>query len=84
MDRVNSLLDEGYPEFKMNYRSGLCTPLQYAARAGSLGSVKFLFEQGGDPWQLDTYRRTALGYAIYHQHEPVKEYLSTLRNRITA
>lgn len=80
MDRVNSFLDEGYPEFEMNYRFGLCTPVQYAARAGSLGSVKFLVEQGGKPWRLDPYKRTALGYAVYHQHKPVKEYLSTLRN----
>ncbi|KAF9884016.1 hypothetical protein FE257_002404 [Aspergillus nanangensis] len=36
--RINQFLDEGYPEYTMNYRFGLCTPVQYAARAGSLES----------------------------------------------
>lgn len=83
MDRVNSLLDEGYPEFVLNYRFGLCTPVQYAARAGSLENVKLLIEHGGDPWRLDPYQRNALDYAVYHQHKPVEEYLSDLRTRIT-
>lgn len=50
LDRINSLLDEERPEFAMNHRFGLCTPIQYAAQAGSLEAVKFLVEQGGDPW----------------------------------
>ena len=82
MDRVNSLLDEGYPEFVMNYRFGLCTPVQYAARAGSLENVKLLIEHGGDPWRLDPYQRNALDYAVYHQHKPVAEYLRNLRASI--
>ncbi|KAE8151985.1 ankyrin [Aspergillus avenaceus] len=80
MDRANDYLDEGYEEFAMNYRFGLCTPIQYAARAGSLESVRFLVEQGGDPWRLDPYRRTALSYAVRHQHEPIKHYLTHLKN----
>ena len=79
MDRANDYLDEGYEEFPMNYRLGLCTPIQYAARAGSLESVRFLVMQGGDPWRLDPYRRTALSYAVLYQHEPIKHYLNNLK-----
>ncbi|KAI9036324.1 ankyrin [Aspergillus affinis] len=80
LDRINHFLDEGYPEYRMNYRFGLCTPVQYAARAGSLESVKYLVENGGDPWRLDPYRRNALSYAVHYHHEPVKDYLSDLKS----
>ncbi|GES63168.1 hypothetical protein ATEIFO6365_0014021600 [Aspergillus terreus] len=67
MERVNNVLDEGYPKFATNYRFRLCTPPQYAARAGSLDSVKFLVEHGGDRWRLDLYGRTALSYAVHNR-----------------
>ncbi|KAH8422459.1 ankyrin repeat domain-containing protein [Aspergillus melleus] len=81
MERVNCLLDEGAIEYTMNFRFGLCTPVQYAARAGSLESVRFLVERGGDPWRLDPYRRTALSYAVRYKHEPVENYLKDLENQ---
>ncbi|KAL5363274.1 ankyrin [Aspergillus floccosus] len=42
MNRVNSFLDEGHVEFETKYRFGLCTPVHYAARAGSLDSCEVL------------------------------------------
>ncbi|EEA23832.1 hypothetical protein TMatcc_006904 [Talaromyces marneffei ATCC 18224] len=76
--RVNLLLDEGYPEFAQNCRFGACTPIQYAACAGALESVKFLVDQGANPWRMDMYKRTALSYAIHGGHEDVQQYLRTL------
>ncbi|GAB1200353.1 hypothetical protein APSETT444_009723 [Aspergillus pseudonomiae] len=78
---VNKLLDQDSPtDFAMNYRAGLGTPLHYAALAGSLDSVKFLVEKGGDPWILDPYRRTALSLAIYNNQEHVAQFLRGLMN----
>ncbi|PLB47556.1 ankyrin [Aspergillus steynii IBT 23096] len=81
MDSVNRLLDEGYLEYTMDFRFGLCTPVQYAARAGSLASVRFLVEHGADPWRLDPYKRTALSYAVRYHHEPIEYYLKDLQNQ---
>ncbi|PWY83897.1 putative ankyrin repeat-containing protein [Aspergillus sclerotioniger CBS 115572] len=82
--KINKLLDQDTPEaFAMNYRVGLGTPLHYAALAGSLGSVRYLLEKGGDPWVLDPYRRTALGLAIYANHEHVAQFLTTWSHTAT-
>jgi ankyrin repeat protein len=64
--------------FNQNCRFGACTPIQYAAYAGALESVKFLKDQGANPWRLDMYGRTALSYAIQSQHGEVAQYLRTL------
>ncbi|KAE8145094.1 ankyrin repeat-containing domain protein [Aspergillus avenaceus] len=78
---INKLLDEDSPtDFAMNYRAGLGTPLHYAALAGSLDSVKFLVEKGGDPWLLDPYRRTALSWAVYNKQKEVVQFLESLRD----
>ncbi|KAG0157525.1 hypothetical protein PDIDSM_4710 [Penicillium digitatum] len=39
---VNRMIDEGTPEYSMNERSGLGTPVHYAARSGSAEMVIFL------------------------------------------
>lgn len=43
--RINKFLDEDYPEFVMNERAGLGTPLHFAALSGSLEMAKFLIEK---------------------------------------
>lgn len=78
---INKLLDQDSPaDFEMNFRAGLGTPLHYAALAGSLDSVKFLMEKGGDPWILDPYGRTACSWAIYGGQEHVAQLLKSPRN----
>lgn len=78
---INKLLDQDSPQdFLMNYRTGLGTPLLYAALTGSLECVKFLMEKGSDPWIKDPYRKTALSYAIHANHEPVIVFLENLRD----
>ncbi|GKZ26626.1 hypothetical protein AbraCBS73388_002875 [Aspergillus brasiliensis] len=78
---INKLLDQDTPaDFQMNFRAGLGTPLHYAAQVGSLDSVKFLMEKGGDPWILDPYGRTACGWAIYCEQEHVAQFLQSSRN----
>ncbi|KAE8352235.1 putative ankyrin repeat-containing protein [Aspergillus coremiiformis] len=78
---VNKLLDQDCPgDFAINLGAGLGTPLHYAALTGSLDSVQFLMEKGGDPWLLDPYLQTALDLATYANHEQVVQFLRSLRN----
>ncbi|KAJ5952178.1 uncharacterized protein N7479_010591 [Penicillium vulpinum] len=72
---VNKMLDEGTPEYFMNERTGLGTPLHYAARSGSAKMVTFLVEQGGAPDRQDPYRRTPIGYAVRNGHHDVEQIL---------
>ncbi|KAJ0413398.1 ankyrin repeat-containing domain protein [Aspergillus carlsbadensis] len=65
--RLDKLLDEGTPEYFMNERSGLCTPLHYACMSGSVDMVRFLRDKGAVSRQ-DPYNRTPLGYAIRNGH----------------
>ncbi|KAL4779078.1 ankyrin [Aspergillus varians] len=73
--QVNKLLDEGTPEYLRNERTGLGSPLHYAAMSGSAGMVAFLLGKGADPGILDLYRRTAISYAIRSGHYGVAETL---------
>jgi ankyrin repeat protein len=73
--RINKLLDEDYPEFAMNERAGLGTPLHFAALSGSLGMVKFLKEKGADSSIRDPYGRTPISYAVYKGYEDVVQFL---------
>jgi ankyrin repeat protein len=63
----------------MNFRAGLGIPFHYATLVGSLNSVEFLVEKGGDIWVLDPYRRTELSLAIHANHEQVVQFLKGLR-----
>lgn len=65
--RLNKLLDEDYPEYFMNERTGLCTPLHYASMSGSAEMVCFLKAKGAVS-RKDPYNRTPLGYAIRRGH----------------
>lgn len=69
--RINKLLDEGSEYYFRYQRSGLCTPLQYAAINGSETMVQFLLDRGADPCGLDPYRRTAISYATRNSHDNV-------------
>ncbi|KAB8070750.1 ankyrin repeat-containing domain protein [Aspergillus leporis] len=66
-------------DFAMNFRAGLGIPFHYATLVGSLNSVEFLVEKGGDIWVLDPYRRTELSLAIHANHEQVVQFLKGLR-----
>jgi ankyrin repeat protein len=70
--RLNKLLDEGTPEYFMNERSGLCTPLHYASMSGSAEMVRFLKAKGAVS-RKDPYNRTPLGYAIHNGHRDTIE-----------
>ncbi|RDW90489.1 ankyrin repeat domain-containing protein [Aspergillus mulundensis] len=65
---INKMLDEGTPEYLMNERTGLGTPLHYAAGSGSVGMVQFLLDRGAVRNPRDPYGRTPLGYAIHNGH----------------
>ncbi|KAL2846148.1 ankyrin repeat-containing domain protein [Aspergillus pseudoustus] len=65
--RLDKLLDEDTPEFFMNQRSGVCTPLHYAAMSGSVDMVCFLKDKGAVS-RKDPYNRTPLSYAIRNGH----------------
>ncbi|PWY71114.1 ankyrin [Aspergillus sclerotioniger CBS 115572] len=78
--RINNLLDEGSRNYLMNERSGLCTPLHYAAICGSVDRVNFLLDKGAIPDLLDPYRRSAISYAIYNRHDDVEQ---LLKERLT-
>lgn len=69
------LLDEGTPEYFMNERSGLCSPLHYAAISGSAEMVALLLEKGADPSLMDPYRRTSIGYAVHKGHHGIAQAL---------
>ncbi|KAK2768255.1 hypothetical protein FQN54_000107 [Arachnomyces sp. PD_36] len=73
--RINKLLDEDYPEFAMNERAGLGTPLHFAALSGSLGMVRFLKGKGADSSIRDPYGRTPISYAVYKGYEEVVQFL---------
>ncbi|RHZ74299.1 hypothetical protein CDV55_109075 [Aspergillus turcosus] len=73
--RIDNLLDERSPEYLMNERNGLCTPLHYAAISGSVDMVNFLRGKGAACDILDPYRRTPLGYAVYNGHYEVERIL---------
>ncbi|KAL3440481.1 hypothetical protein BJX65DRAFT_282739 [Aspergillus insuetus] len=55
--RLDKLLDEDTPKFFMNQRSGVCTPLHYAAMSGSVDVVCFLKDKGAVSHK-DPYNRT--------------------------
>ncbi|KAL6230756.1 hypothetical protein BDW75DRAFT_221839, partial [Aspergillus navahoensis] len=75
MSCINKLLDEGTPEYFMNERTGLGTPLHYAAKSGSVEMVQFLVDKGALHDPKDPYNRTPLGYATrngyYHKIKPI-------------
>ena len=75
--QINKLLDEESPNYYMNERSGLGTPLHYAAMYGSAKMVKFLLDKGSNHDYLDPYHRTAMGYAIRNGYLEVQQILNT-------
>ena len=44
------------------------TPLLHAARKGSLASIKFILEHGGDLYAADKLKMTALHHAAFSNH----------------
>ncbi|KAE8328414.1 hypothetical protein BDV39DRAFT_203937 [Aspergillus sergii] len=72
--QINKLLDEGTSHYLMNYRSGLGTPLHYAASSGSVEMVSFLLDKGA-AHRLDPYHRSPIGYAVYYGHYEVEQVL---------
>ncbi|PYH46585.1 ankyrin repeat domain-containing protein, partial [Aspergillus saccharolyticus JOP 1030-1] len=74
--QINKLLDAGSPNYLMNERNGLGTPLHYAASCGSVSIVTFLLDKGSVHDYLDPYHRTAMGYAVQNGHFEVQEILA--------
>ncbi|KAF7623202.1 ankyrin repeat-containing domain protein [Aspergillus flavus] len=72
--QINKLLDEGTSHHLMNYRSGLGTPLHYAASSGSVDMVSFQLDKGA-AHRLDPYHRSPIGYAVYYGHYEVEQVL---------
>ncbi|MCJ1437034.1 hypothetical protein MMC27_006419 [Xylographa pallens] len=73
---IHYLLDEGV---STEIAGGRCnaTPINIAAVRGHADVVKLLLDRGADPLTIDTYGRSAVDWALFHEHHAVLEVLAS-------